>query len=124
MAEEVSGTETREPVDAEALRKLADLNGVATSFWGFGGELQEVSEDSLLRVLAAMGVPVMPGCSNEAIRLATRHSEDLPWTRTLPVCTVVREGESKDIAVHLNDGERVTAWCVLEDGTGESGCRK
>lgn len=104
-------------VDLDALHRLADLNRVATSYYGFGGTLEQVSANSLLRVLSAMGVPVQPGCSNEAIYLAIRHSENLPWMRTLPVCTVVREGDSADIFVHVDDGQQVSVWYVLEDGS-------
>lgn len=115
MDEEVQTERT--PVDIDALRRLADLNRVATSYYGFGGELTEVSSESLLKVLSAMGVPVMPGCSNEAVLRAIRHSEDLPWMRTLPVCTVVREGNEADLQVHVDDGQQVNAWYVLEDGS-------
>lgn len=102
--------------DVEALRHLADLNRVATTYRGFNGELQQVSEDSLFDVLAAMRLPVRRGCSNEAIYSAIQHSEDLSWTRTLPVCTVVREGQSAELFVNVIDGQRVDAWYVLEDG--------
>ena len=114
MDEEVQTERT--PVDIDALRHLADLNRVATSYYGFGGDLTEVSADSLLKVLSAMGVPVMPGCSNEAVLRAIRHAEDLPWMLTLPVCTVVRLGSEAELQVHLDDGQKVNAWYVLEDG--------
>lgn len=47
-------------VDHELVRKLADLNGVATYFWTWGGSQQQVEPGNLLRVLEAMGVAVSP----------------------------------------------------------------
>lgn len=118
MSEDVTERTRIEQIDLDALRHLAELNRVATSYYGFTGELMQVSEESLLRVLQSMALPVWPGCSNEAIYRAIEHAENLPWTRTLPVCTVVREGQEADIYIHVDDGQQVDVWYILEDGTG------
>lgn len=104
--------------DLDSLRHLADLNGVATSYFGWSGEVEQVSAASLLRVLEAMGVPVNRNSTGEDICAAIHSTEDAPWKRTLPSCTVVRQGDWRDIYVHVDHGDSLRMWYVLEDGVG------
>ena len=60
--------------DLGLLRYVADRNGVATGYWDWYGNWIDVSAESLLEVLRALGVPVSPestvGDLREAARLA------------------------------------------------------
>lgn len=104
--------------DPDLVRRLADLNGVATYFWTWVGEQKQVEPANLLRTLGALGVNVRPDSDNQAVVDAIRETEDAPWLLTLPTCTVVRQGDWRDLLVHVVHGQSVHVWCVLEDGTG------
>lgn len=102
--------------DQERLRHLADRNGVSTGFWDWSGNYQLVSDETLLRVLESLGVPVTSRSDREEVERALQWTEDSPWTKTLPDCTVVRSGNSTEIFVHVPDGCAVRTWVELEDG--------
>ncbi|WP_099332703.1 4-alpha-glucanotransferase [Actinomyces minihominis] len=104
-------------LDHELVKRLADLNGVATFFWTWAGEQQQVETLSLLRVLKALGVAVSPESTNEDVRAAILATEDAPWLDTLPACTVVRQGNWGEIPIHVRHGDPVHVWYRLEDGT-------
>lgn len=113
-----SFTENEPAVDADLVRRLADLNGVATYFWTWVGEQKQVEPKNLLRTLQALDVQVSPDSGNQEVIDAIRATEDGPWLRTLPPCTVVRQGNWSDLPVHVVHGQPVRTWCVLEDGSG------
>lgn len=113
-----SSTENEPAVDADLVRRLADLNGVATYFWTWVGEQKQVEPKNLLRTLQALDVQVTPDSGNQEVIEAIRATEDAPWLRTLPLCTVVRHGDWRDLPVHVIHGQPVRTWCVLEDGSG------
>ena len=98
-----------------ALDRLADACGVGTDFWAFDGSQQRVADDTLVAVLAAMGVDAS---SPERIELALAFREDDPWRAVLPATVVVREGASTDIPVHLPDGTDVEVWIDLDPEAG------
>lgn len=112
-------TEMTHPVDRGMLERLADMNGVATSFWDWNGNKVEVASNNLLRVLQALGLPVDPDSDDAAIAQAIRVSEDAPWLQTLPPSTVTRIGDWREIPIHVPHGQPVRAWYTLENG--ESG---
>lgn len=103
-------------VDPDLVRRLADLNGVATFFWTWGGEQQQVEPVNLLRTLQALGVAVTPASHNQEVIDAIRATEDRPWLDTLPPCTVVRQGDWRDFPVHVVHGQHINAWYELENG--------
>lgn len=105
------------PADPDLVRRLADLNGVATFFWTWGGSRQQVKPASLLKVLCALGVEVDVDSDDEAVIEAIRVTEDRPWLQTLPPCTVTRQGDWRDIPINVPHGQSVRAWYTLEDGT-------
>ena len=98
-----------------ALDRLAHACGVGTEFWAFNGSQQRVADDTLIAVLAAMGVDAS---SPERIELALAFREDDPWRAALPATVVVREGSSTDIPVHLPDGTDVEVWIDLDPEAG------
>ena len=118
MNEDVSARTEADSLNIDNLRRLADMNGVGTSYYGWSGEHEQVSALSLLKVLNAMGVDVRPGSTDEDVSRAIAAAEAAPWMRTLPATTVVRKGDWRDLPVHVKHGEAVRCWYVLEDGTG------
>lgn len=119
-ADQPAKSHPKPEVDPEQVRRLADLNGVATFFWTWGGQQQQVSSASLLRVLQALGVGVGPHSDTRAVIDAIHATEDRPWMETLPPCIVTRQGNWQDFPVHVRHGEAVSTWCELEDGTSRS----
>ncbi|MCS6712638.1 4-alpha-glucanotransferase [Brachybacterium sp. EF45031] len=101
-------------VDPRALRDLARDLGVGTDYWGWDGTRKEVSEQTLLKVLAALGHDVRD--STDITRIRTeRHRE--AWLRTLPEITVSRQDRESTLPVHVPHGSAVTVHVVWEDGT-------
>ncbi|MDC4232911.1 4-alpha-glucanotransferase [Actinomyces sp. B33] len=103
-------------IDIDALRRLADLHGVATGYWDFHGRRVDVEAQSLLAVLGALGAPVDGTSDDEDIRSALRAAEDAPWTRVLAPTVVVRRGNGPEIPVNVPHGSWVTLTWVCEDG--------
>jgi 4-alpha-glucanotransferase len=95
------------------LTRLAEAHGVATDFWDWRGNHITVGLETVLAVLASLGVD---GQTPEALEAALADVVEAPWRRTLPPCTVVRQGEVREIPVHVPDGDRVTVVLFLEDG--------
>ena len=92
---------------------LAAAYGVATEFWDQAGGHQSVSQDTVVAVLAALGVD---GSTPEAARAALDERRLLHWRRTLPPVFVVRAGDAASCWVHLPHGDGARMWVVLEDG--------
>lgn len=109
--------ENLQPEDEDLLRQLADRNGVSTGFWDWGGNYQLASSNTLLRVLAALGVPVREDADRSSIERALGWTEDQVWLRTIPECTVVRARTGTEVFVHVPDGRQVRVWVDLEDGS-------
>lgn len=95
------------------LRELAAHHHVVTTFKGWDGTPREVSDETLRRVLSALGVAVDTEDEMAASLAEGRLSE---WRRTLPGAVVVREGGSHSVAVHTPAGEDATVFITLEDG--------
>lgn len=101
------------PVDSYLLRDVAHDLGVNTEFWGYDGTLKNVSDDTLLSVLAALGYPVSSREDLEAIR--TQRERDA-WERTLPPVIVMRTDSDYIVKVHLPHGAGVRVFLHLSDG--------
>ena len=101
----------------ELLRELAELYSVATEFWTFTGELKQISPATLTAVLGAMNVDAS---SESSCRAAIEQARTRAWRLTLPECTVVREGGTPNVPVHLRDGSGATMDVLLEDGSTRS----
>lgn len=96
------------------LLELASRYGVVPDFWDFGGTRRWVSQETVVAVLAALGVDAS---TPERVQVALEHAEDEPWRRTLPPVVVVREGAVAQVAVHVPHGGDVRVTLELEDGT-------
>ena len=105
---------------------LAHALGVATEYWDQVGQRQQVSEATVVTVLAAMGhdasTPERASAALEQVRLS-------PWRRVLPPVYVTREERTavgeRDIWCHvpagLSPGEGVRVQVLLEtDAAGTS----
>ncbi len=95
------------------LRELAAAYGVATDFWDWRGQHIDVSHETIVAVLAALGVDA--SSETEAADALAAHG-DAPWRRLLPPCVVVRAGHHSSFDVHVDDGTAVEIELELESG--------
>ena len=103
--------------DIDALRTLADRNGVSTFFWDWYGQKKDVSAESLLAVLHSLGVAVDEESTVEEVAAALEETENRAWRRILPPTIVAREGAPREFPVHVPDGSWVRVAWIGEDGT-------
>ncbi|MEW1984129.1 4-alpha-glucanotransferase [Pseudarthrobacter oxydans] len=111
----VGGAAAGLAVDPHLLQKLADAHGVGTSFQGWDGLPHTVAEETLVKVLAALGVRAD---TNQAIEAALAEAELAPWRRMLPPAVVIQQGEPALVPVHVRDGVAVKLGIALEGGAG------
>lgn len=95
------------------LRELAGHHHVVTTFKGWDGTPRQVSDETLRRVLSALGVATG---SEDDMAISLAEGRLAPWRRTLPGAVVVREHGSRSVAVHTPAGGESSAWIILEDG--------
>jgi 4-alpha-glucanotransferase len=107
--------EAREAVDPHLLQQLADAHGVGTSFQGWDGLPHSVAEETLIKVLAALGVQAS---TNQQIKAALAEAELAPWRRMLPPAVVIQQGEPAQVPVHVGDGATAYLTITLEGGAG------
>ena len=98
----------------ELLEQLAQAKHVATTFTGWDGGVQQVSDASLRSVLAARGAPAE---TREQAEASLEEAALAPWRRTLPRVVVVRQDQPVPVAVHLPRDAQAQAWITLEDGS-------
>ncbi|TLM82923.1 4-alpha-glucanotransferase [Pseudarthrobacter sp. NamE2] len=110
-------TAASEPVDPHLLQQLADVHGVGTSFQGWDGLPHSVAEETLIKVLAALGVKAH---TNQQIQDALVEAELAPWRRMLPPAVVIQQGEPAQVPVHVRDGATASVTIALE---GDGGSR-
>ncbi|GGK66354.1 4-alpha-glucanotransferase [Ornithinimicrobium pekingense] len=96
------------------LTELAHAYGVATEFWDWQGRHVQVSAETVLSVLAALGVDAG---TEAAAATALQELELAPWRRVLPPVVVTVEGTAPEVPVHVAAGTVFTARLVLEEGT-------
>ncbi|MGO1638550.1 MAG: 4-alpha-glucanotransferase [Ancrocorticia populi] len=97
----------------DLLTQLAESYGIATDYWAFNGDLTQVADSTIIKVLAGMGVDAKTELS---AREALRDAELRPWREVLPECTVVPQGSEVAIPVHLSHGAKVRVELTYEDG--------
>jgi 4-alpha-glucanotransferase len=95
------------------LRQLADAYGIATEFWDWQLRHVDVPAETVVKVLAALGVDAS---TPEAAAHALQAHRDAPWRRMLPPSLVIREGWAPSVDVHVRHGEPVSVWIDLEAG--------
>jgi len=97
-------------VRSAELLELARLNGVRTDYFGFDGKSHDVPADTLVAVLAALGVDVE---DEAAISRSLEVAANKEWRDFLPPTVVVRQGDDISIPVHVNDGASINIWIDL-----------
>jgi 4-alpha-glucanotransferase len=103
------------------LADLAHLYGVATEFIDWRGRNVPVPDQTLVGVLAALGVPA--GSESERDDARRAHDREY-WGLTLPPTVVGRSGDSSSFWVHVTHGDPVGLWIRLEDGSVRAGLRQ
>ncbi|QPL06138.1 MULTISPECIES: 4-alpha-glucanotransferase [Actinomyces] len=99
---------------SERLIQLAQANGVLVDYWDYHGRPASPSRETLVAVLAALGVPAS---TEEEIEQSLQQAELAPWRQVLPPTVVVRQGTAAPVTVHVPDGTPVRVEAVLDDGT-------
>ncbi|NKX51442.1 4-alpha-glucanotransferase, partial [Arthrobacter deserti] len=114
-------TATQDTQDTTAkqarLPDLARAHGVSTSYQGFDGLPHTVSADTLVKILAALGVRAG---TDEEIEAALEDADTAPWRRMLPAAVVAREGTGTLVHVHVPHGTPARLRVVTEDGQEHS----
>ena len=95
------------------LAELAAEFGIATEFWDWKGRLTEVSDETVIAVLAAMEIDAG---TEELAAAAVEELRMRPWRRALPACTVLQQGSSQSVKVHIPEGSRSTSGCGWRTG--------
>ena len=96
------------------LYELANSYGVSTEFWDWQGRHTVVSADSIITVLAALGVDAS---TPEATGLALYYRWLHRWERVLPAVVIARSGWTPWFWVHVEHGADVEVWIETEDGS-------
>lgn len=95
------------------LRELASAYGIDIEYWDWKGQYVEVSEDTVISVLAAMDIDVS---TEEAITKAIEYARFRSWYRVLPAIVVTEAGQAKTIEVHVPAGTSVQVEVQQESG--------
>ena len=96
-----------------SLHALAARLGIATEFWDWKGHHTIISDDTIVKVLAALGVDAS---SDDAAEQAQIELDLKPWRRTLPPVVVVTEGQQTHVEVHVADQHPAQLRLHLETG--------
>ncbi|AUZ88592.1 4-alpha-glucanotransferase [Arthrobacter agilis] len=110
--------EATAPVAPTPLEQLAEAHRVGTTFKGWDGEPARVAPETLVTVLAALGVDAS---SETAIARALDDVVAGPWQRVLPAVVVVRRSDVDPVLLHVPAGADVEFWAVDEDGVHYTG---
>lgn len=94
----------------QSLQDLAAHYRIATDYWDWQGNHRQVADETVLAVLAGLGVDA------SVPQAALTDNVRTQWLRTLPPVLVVREGNPASFPVHVSHGEPVTVWVELEGG--------
>lgn len=95
------------------LAELAAAFGIATEFWDWKGRLTEVTDETVVAILAGMDVDA---ADPESAANALAAERARPWSRVLPAFVVTEQGRAAEVLVHVPHGEWVRVAVRLEDG--------
>jgi 4-alpha-glucanotransferase len=99
----------------DELLQLAGVYGIQTSYYSVAGQLQNASEEALLRVLQALGAPIQnKGEAPGALRQRAQYLA----SRTLEPVTVVWQGGPAELRLLVREGGPARLRCevCLESG--------
>ena len=111
MTSNASGSTDRSP---DLLTELAGLYRVSTTFKGWDGGEQQVSDETLRKVLGALGAKT---ASEAELEQSLEEARTQEWLRALPPTVVVRRGSEYRVPVYLPAHATVRAGISLEDGS-------
>ena len=97
-----------------ALLDLAAKHSIATDYWDWQGQQVPVTAETLVAVLAGLGVDAG---TPELVAAAHQDAELREWRRVLPPTVVARVGWTPWVPVHVTDGASVDVLIELEDGS-------
>lgn len=103
----------------QTLRELAAAYSISSEYTKFGGDVVQVSDDTLLKTLKALGVELGTEASpsEEVLQEAIRTRADQEFTRPLPRCIVTTDAQKCYFNVHVHDGADIELSVRFEDGT-------
>ncbi|MDO5746144.1 MAG: 4-alpha-glucanotransferase [Actinomycetaceae bacterium] len=101
-------------LNRDLLEQLAEVCGVATSFWSYTGIKTTTPTVTLLRILQSLGSHVT--CDDD-IRHAIQEVHLRKWRRVLPPCIVMRNSSDYYVHVHIPHGSSVELHIECEDGS-------
>ena len=96
----------------DQLVELAKSYGVDREYWEVNGTHHEASDDTLAKVLGAMGIDVS---SADSVQVALQAREEREWRQILPPCIVVTAERGGVVRAHVPHGARVEMWVELEE---------
>ena len=105
----------------DPLTELTTLYGIGSAYHDFRGELHEVSRESRVAILQAMGIDAS---SDDAIAKSIHAFDTSHWMRTLPPTLVVPGGVVPQLSVTIPSDLRAkeVSWTItLEDGQQRQG---
>jgi 4-alpha-glucanotransferase len=104
-----------------SLIALAERMGVATAYHDWVGNFNPVARQTVVAVLAALGVraDTEEDCAAAHVEQDRRY-----WSRSLPTTVVARTGAETTFWVHVTHGAPAHVWIRLEDGTVRDGIRQ
>ena len=106
---------------APSLVELARRFGIATDYEDWTGRSVPVPAETLVAVLAALGVAA--GTEQERNAALTAHRRSY-WERRMPATIVGRTGEPIRFWAHVTHGGPAEVWLQLEDGTVRGGVQQ
>jgi 4-alpha-glucanotransferase len=96
------------------LTAVADRLGVACAYHDWNGDFVTVQRETVVAVLAALGVRAD---TEEDCAAALSALDRMRWSRALPPTIVTRSGTETPFWVHVTHGDPAHIWVRLEDGT-------
>ncbi|OBG35990.1 4-alpha-glucanotransferase [Mycobacterium sp. E3198] len=109
------------PELAPSLVELARRFGIATEYEDWTGRAVPVPAETLVAVLAALGVEAGTEQERNAALTAQRRAY---WQRRMPATIVGRTGEQIRFWAHVTHGDPAEVWLQLEDGTVRGGVQQ
>ncbi|WP_084626617.1 4-alpha-glucanotransferase [Demequina aurantiaca] len=106
-------TETPAESPSPALARLARECGVSVEYFSWNGVNKQCSASAIRDALAAMGIDAS---TDEACDASLADLADLPWRRLVPPVTVLREGDERELPIHVRHGDPAAATLHLESG--------
>lgn len=104
-------------INVDLLNTLASSYGFATSYTGSDGKRVTPPAESLVKLLAAVGVKLSENPTDEELNGALARHQLEEATRPMPPSVVATQGDEKQFNVHVRHGAPANVWIELEDGT-------